>query len=378
MSQKIKLHNSVSRRQFLRLTAISSGAALLAACGANGSGSNAAESSGAATVAPRATATPSPESEAKVMVEDVLDFVLESDEWAGQYGSVTFRLQEGRHNDNPVYFIRTDSSDQSFAQEVGLVHVPLLANGKEVAESIYLFSDGRPPILSSTPDDGETFTSLFQVKNVSVSDDSLVLESAEAVEAAAADGRATLEESAVFVNYPLVKWAGGELAVDDEKKETLGKGQLMESIDTGNMTVTFKLHQCFPGSRYILTDTSLPGMAPMMSVPPSAPNQKLLDLAATDEIWIFVNGIEGSGVMGFQPAIFDNEAGQPAWSPFWDHRALKWTDGTEPHVLRSSTEIREAIDAGELEEFLGVPDTHPNGFVVNCPAPILAPNTFGI
>jgi hypothetical protein len=38
--------------------------------------------------------------------------------------------------------------------------------------------------------------------------------------------------------------------------------------------------------------------------------------------------------------------------------------------------IRAAIEAGDLELFNGTPDTHPGGFVVNCPVPILAPNTF--
>lgn len=370
------LQSGLSRRQFLRLGVMSTGAAVLAACGANGGGETAVESASEVTVAARATATPSPESEAQVIAKDIIDFVLSSDEWSGQYGSVTFRIHEGRHEGEPVYYIRTDASDQAFAQEVGLTHVPLLANGKEIAESIYIFADDRPSVLSSSPSVGDNFASLFQIKNVSVSDSNLTLESAEAIETAVAEGDATVEESGIFVNYPVVKWAGGELAVDDEKIETLGKGQLMEAVNTDEMTASFKLHQCYPGSRYILTDTSLPGMAPMMSVPASAPTQQLLDLGATDEIWIFVNGLEGSGVMGFQPAIFDNQARQPAWSPFWDHRALKWTDGTEPRLLKESNEIRAAIDAGELEEFLGVPDTHPNGFVVNCPAPILAPNDF--
>jgi hypothetical protein len=45
-------------------------------------------------------------------------------------------------------------------------------------------------------------------------------------------------------------------------------------------------------------------------------------------------------------------------------------------VLRSQTEIHEAHDAGELEEFPGVPDTNGTVFTVNCPVPVLAPPTF--
>jgi hypothetical protein len=63
---------------------------------------------------------------------------------------------------------------------------------------------------------------------------------------------------------------------------------------------------------------------------------------------------------------FSNEAAVSAWK-----------DEANARVLRSSTEIRAALDAGELEQFNGTPDTHPNGFVVNCPAAVLAPNDFG-
>lgn len=52
-----------------------------------------------------------------------------------------------------------------------------------------------------------------------------------------------------------------------------------------------------------------------------------------------------------------------------------WTDKSQARVLTSSAEIRALIESGELEEFNGVPESHPEGFVVNCLAPILAPNT---
>lgn len=53
-------------------------------------------------------------------------------------------------------------------------------------------------------------------------------------------------------------------------------------------------------------------------------------------------------------------------------------DGAEPRVLRTEDEIHEARDAGDLEEFNGVPDSHPTGFVVNCQVPVVAPSTFEV
>ena len=369
----------ISRREFLRLGVLSSGGLLLAACGAEASPTPTPvppTPTAAAELVPAAGET----TEERIIVGDVLDYVLTSDEWPGAFGSVTFRLHEGRYNGEPIYFIRTDTSEPVFAEQNKLVLVPLLGAGRDVAAPLYVFDDDRLPVIGRTPGE-DNFTSLFQIKRVTVNDDSLALESAEAVEQAAADGQVTIEEEisegrSVFVNYPIVKWPGGELSVDEEKAEYLGTGQLVAPVNTGDMTVTFKLHECFPGSRYIVTDTSIAAMAPMMSVPASPPNEQLMESGATDEIWVFANGIPGSGVMGFQPAIFDNQAGQPIWSPFWNHFTLRWNDESAARVLRSSAEVRAALEAGEVEEFNGTPDSHPTGFVVNCPVPVLAANTF--
>ncbi|HID52489.1 MAG TPA: hypothetical protein EYP41_10665 [Anaerolineae bacterium] len=365
------MQTQISRRQFIRLSALGSGGLLLAACGVS------TQPLTPTTVPPTAvppTKAAAAAQEEKVLISDVLDYQLTSDEWPGDFGSVTFKLHEGQYNGEPIYFIRTDAGDSDFAAANGLVFVPLLNAGRDVAAPLYVFGDGRAPVFSRTPAE-ETYTSLFQIKNVTVSDDSADLSSAEAIEQAVSDGKASLEDGS-FVNFPVVKWPGGELAEDTERETYLGTGQLLGPVDTDKMTVTFKLHQCFPGSRYIITDTSIAAMAPMMSIPASPPNAALMDTGATDEIWVFANGLAGSGVMGFQPAIFDNQAGQPAWSPFWNHFTVKWTDESKAKVLRNSTEIRDLISSGDLELFNGVPDSHPTGFVVNCPVPVLAPNTF--
>ena len=379
----VHFEKGMSRRRFLKLTTLSGGALVLAACGgnslsnANDSNENTAVSStNTPEVVEQPTEAVASEAEAEVVVGDVVDYQLSSDEWEGAFGSVTFKLHEGKFNGQSVYFIRTDGSDPTFSEENGLVYVPLLNGGQAAAASLYLFSNGdNLPILSTSPSQ-EDFTSLFQIKEVTLNEDGLTLESAEAVEAAVADGTATVEEKPIYVNYPVVKWEDDELTVDTEKTGYLGTGQLIEPVNTADMTVTFKLHECYPGSRYIVTDTSASPMAPMMSIAASPPNQALVDSGATDEIWVFANGIEGSGVMGYQPAIFDNQAGEPAWSPFWDHFTLRWADEANARVLTSSAEARAALEAGEVELFNGTPDSHPNGFVVNCPVPVLAPNTF--
>jgi hypothetical protein len=382
------MRKNYSRRQFIRFAGLGAAGSLLAACGAGG----ATRLPTATPVPVSPTKAPTPTSagttgqagtagEVEVMVGDVVDHVLSSEEWPGDFGSVTLKLHEAFYNGDIAYHIRTDASDPTFAQKNGLVYVPLLnaALSREDATSpVYFFENSvaeQRPVLSTVPG-MDDFSPATRVHQVTFNGPATLLDSAEKIEAAEAEGDITIEKSNLILNYSLIKWPDGGLSVDSALEKALGDGQLFKPVDTSSLTVTMKLHQCFPGSRYIVTDTSAAPMAPMMNIAASPPTQALAEVKATDKIWVFGNGIPGSGVMGFQPAIFGNKAGDPAWSPFWDHFTLVWKDEAQARVLRSAVDVREALDAGEVDLFNGVPDSHPNGFVVNCPAPILAPNTF--
>ena len=370
-------HHSLTRRDFLRLGGLGLGATALAACGAP---ITAAPTTAPPTTAPQPTAASA--EQPRVMVGDVLDFALKG-EWPGRFGFVKFKLHAGFFNGDKAYFIRTDTSDKNFAEANKLVWVPLLNAVQSVpgvASKIYLFEGGSPdqlPVLSTAPSQ-ENYSPVWQLHKVT-SKGSTLYDSEEKLKAAESSGEVTIEAQSIFANYPVVKWLGGELSVDADKKEYLGGGQCLEPVDTSSMTAMFKLHECFPGSRYIVTDTSAVPMAPMMSVAAARPVQNLWKSDAavgTAKIWVFANGIPGSGVIGFQPAIFDSRAGDAVWSPLWNHFTLKWKDGVTPRVLKSKEDVAAALSAGDVEEFAGTPDTHPNGFIVNCPVPVLAPNTF--
>jgi hypothetical protein len=113
-----------------------------------------------------------------------------------------------------------------------------------------------------------------------------------------------------------------------------------------------------------------------MHLAPSAASWSLVDRNATDEVFVFANGIPGPGVMGFQPAVFGSEVDSLVWSPFWNHFTLEWVHESLARVLYNADEVYDALERGELIKYNGIPDSHPNGFVVNCPIPILADNTF--
>jgi hypothetical protein len=82
--------------------------------------------------------------------------------------------------------------------------------------------------------------------------------------------------------------------------------------------------------------------------------------------------------MGFQPANFDNAAGNPIWSPFWAHYTAVWADEAQARLVTTSAEVRELEASGAIQVFKGVPDMDQSmpPFIVNCPVPIKARNTF--
>jgi hypothetical protein len=311
-------------------------------------------------------------------VADVLRYELTSEDWPGEFGSVTFRIHEALFEGQSVYYFCTDASDETYAREHQLVWAPLLlgARGEWIANRMYIFEDNRPPIIRSIPGQ-QDYMSLFELVRVGLNDKKLALDSAKEIETAAEAGDILLDGDKFFVNCPLVQWPGGALEVDQERESYLGTGQLLAPVDTVARTVQFKLHECYPGDRYITVDTSAVDRAPGMHIAPSAASWSLVNRNVTDEVFVFANGIPGPGVMGFQPAVFGSEVDSLVWSPFWNHFTVEWVNEGLARVLHNADELFDAIEREELIKYNGVPDSHPNGFVVNCPIPVLADNTFG-
>jgi hypothetical protein len=322
--------------------------------------------------------------EAEVIVDDVIDYQLAPDgRWDGPFGSVTMQLHHGWVDGEELTFIRTDASDEDFATAEGLVYVPLMANALDEPGShgdLYLFENGHEdqlPVMSTSPADGENFSPAFRIhycRNGDMMDEPLTSE--QAIMDAAEAGDIDLEDTEIIVNFPVITWPGGQIPVDEEKVAALGGGQLIEDPDIEGGQVTLKLHQCYPGSRYIITDTSALPMAPMMGAGEAGASGLLIEARAVAPITIFLNGLEGTGAMGFQPGVFNANAGDLAWSPFWEHFAVEWENEEDAVAVTSQRQLDELVEAGDLIRYGGVPDTDPDTFVVNCSVPILAPVTW--
>jgi hypothetical protein len=342
---------------------------LLAACGSDGEGESAGSAAG--------TSGQTSEPEGTPIVGDVIDFALSSDDWEGAFGFVTLRLHPALVDGKDAYFIRTDTSDRNLAASEGLVWAPKIGalTGPDLSGEMFWFDDDHPALLSTEPGRGD-YTPAWRVSRVEWAGEPKHLRSIEELREAEQKGEVRVKATRAILNAGLVKWSSGELPVDTDLKEYLGGGQLIEKPDTTGLEVTFKLHECFPQVRYIVVDTSMEPMAVGMNIAPSPALAGSPKARATGRTNVFMNGLKGPGPMGFQPSVFDSQAGAEGWSPYWDHMTYAWKKNKAPRVLTNEDDVHAARDAGELEEFPGTPDTKGEIFTVNCPVPVTAPNTF--
>jgi hypothetical protein len=66
------------------------------------------------------------------------------------------------------------------------------------------------------------------------------------------------------------------------------------------------------------------------------------------EVYVFTNGIEGSGPFGFQPDVFDSAPDDEAYSPLRSVNLVAWAEGATPRELRSAEEVKAAEAGGEI------------------------------
>ena len=69
---------------------------------------------------------------------------------------------------------------------------------------------------------------------------------------------------------------------------------------------------------------------------------------ALANVYVFTNGLEGSGPFGFQADVFDNPPGTDGYSPLRRLNVIAWADGVTARELKSAAEVLDAETAGEL------------------------------
>ncbi len=66
------------------------------------------------------------------------------------------------------------------------------------------------------------------------------------------------------------------------------------------------------------------------------------------KVYVFTNGIEGKGPLGFQPDVFDSVPGTENYTPLRSLQLVTWQEGTEARGLTSVSDILAAEEAGEI------------------------------
>lgn len=298
---------------------------------------------------------------------------------------VTLPLTRGFADGNEVFYISTEASDAELADHLSnltgsrVVFAPSLARSPPASlANIYAFENGiqgsgplgfQPNVADSQPGDSE-YSPLWRIILVKWGEGvtATELKSEQEILAAQQEGKLTISVSTMVVNCPFVHWQGGSLVVRSDKtladNTAYGGGQVL-GIDIENMKVTFVAHRGFApdGSTiyYIATDASNQDAANILGVIFVNKTGATTLSGASSDLYVFTNGIKGTGPMGFQASIAGSDVGDNnIYSPLWRINAATWDDPSKAKFLTTLAEIGDAASNGILT-------TQIAGFVVNCP-----------
>lgn len=302
----------------------------------------------------------------------------------------TIPMHMGTFDGEPVYYIITDSNDETHAklitekQEWKVELAPPLSNTpKESLQTVYMFTDGvegdgihgyQDEVFSTTPTQTDEYSALASITHVSwkVGQVPEILNSTKAIMDADEAGRIELEETDVVINMPQIVWPQGQMVVKENKTLTddmpYGGGQVLD-INKDEMAVTFIAHRGWgPDGKtiyYIVTDATPSAPAEMMGVIDAPTSANLIANAAAVDLFQFSNGIKGSGPLGFQAGIAASTPGDETYSPMWRIFMIEWNNPEDARVL----ETKADIDSFKSEELIKVNLARPmnSDHIVNCP-----------
>lgn len=104
---------------------------------------------------------------------------------------------------------------------------------------------------------------------------------------------------------------------------------------------------------FVHTEASDPGVAETLTNMMTSPVIHVPSLAnVPDEtlanVYVFTNGVEGTGPFGFQADVFDNPPGTDGYTPLRRLNVATWIDGITARELTSVADVLAAESAGEL------------------------------
>ncbi|HKY53447.1 MAG TPA: hypothetical protein VJM08_04035 [Anaerolineales bacterium] len=297
-------------------------------------------------------------------------------------------LIKGYENENEIFFIGTDVSNEEFAAMgtnwtgFKVNHAPLLAQTPEDARGqVYIFENGikgggplgfQAPVTNAKPGD-EGYSPLQQINFVRWADESVAVElrSVAGLMEHESMGHLSINQTGVVANHPAVKWNGGSLQIRQDRDSINDQspyigGQVLD-IDTEKMLVSMVAHRGWgPDGKtifYIVTDATPEMPGTMMGVPFVSADEKLAATPVAVDLFQFTNGINGTGPMGFQPGIGGANPDDENYSPMWRISFITWKDPSQARVLETQADINRMLS----EELITIEPAMEGKHVVNCP-----------
>lgn len=104
---------------------------------------------------------------------------------------------------------------------------------------------------------------------------------------------------------------------------------------------------------FVHTEASDAGVAEKLTNMMKSPVMFVPSLAnvpaeALANVYVFTNGVKGSGPFGFQADVFDNPPGTDGYTPLRRLNAVTWKDETQARELKAAADVLAAESAGEI------------------------------
>ncbi len=169
-----------------------------------------------------------------------------------------------------------------------------------------------------------------------------------------------------WVELGIATIVGAPAAEAEEVMEEVMEEEVMEEVDPGsvlrlsraNIPTDIPMHQGFYNGDsvyFIVTDSSDQKHADIVTEQQGwkvelAPLLANAPEAALSPTYIFKNGVEGSGVHGFQGEVFSSTPAQDDYSALTSHIHVTWNDDATPELLDSEDAIL-AAQANDMVTF---------------------------
>lgn len=104
---------------------------------------------------------------------------------------------------------------------------------------------------------------------------------------------------------------------------------------------------------FLHTEASDPAIAELLTEMMGSPVLLVPALANVPEqalanVYVFQNGLEGTGPLGFQPDVFDNLPDGEGYTPLRAINLMTWGNPEAARLLTSAEAVEAALDTGEI------------------------------